>query len=104
MNYTNEVKKVISMKELKTIELHYQTHCAIEVEKLDSYNYFVDGDVKECWVKHGTLYIKLNDGDIIEEDVTYFVQDVYDNVDTKWPTAIMLEDKKGRWYEGDYNE
>jgi len=92
---------MIDNKDIKKIELTFEGHCTIDIEELDSYNFFAEGKVKQWWVKYGTLHMELTDGNIIEEDVTSAVAQAYDNLDTKWPSVIHTEDKKGNWIRRD---
>jgi len=88
-------------KDIKTIELTYETHCSMPLEDVfdGDTNLFAEGKVKQWWVKYGTLYMELHDGTTKEKDVSYWVGDAYENVDTKFATSIMLEDGEGSWYE-----
>lgn len=95
-------EKVIDNKDIKQIELTFETHCTLDLEEVFpklKENPFAEGEVKKWWVKHGTLYMELNDGTTRERDVCSWVADAYENVDTKWATSIMVEDEEGSWYE-----
>ena len=95
---------MIDNKDIKRIELTFETHCCIDLEEVfedDDTNPFAEGKVKQWWVKYGTLYMELDDDTIIERDVCNWVGDAYENVDTKWPTAIMVEDEEGHWHRRD---
>lgn len=101
----DDEERTIDNKDIKMIELTYETHCCIDLEDVFNIedgdtNPFAEGKVKQWWVKYGTLYVELHDGSQIERDVSSTVADAYENVDTKWPTAIMVEDEKGYWYRG----
>ena len=96
-------EKVIDNKDIKKIELTYDTHCCIDLEELfnpedGEANPFAEGRVKGWWVKHGTLYMDLDDDTTIERDESRWVADAYENVETKWPEYIMVEDEKGDWH------
>ena len=96
-------KKVIDNKDIKKIELTYETHCCIDLDYLfnpedGETNPFAEGRVKRWWIKHATLYMELDDDTTIERDVSWWVGDAYENVDTKWPTVIMVEDEEGSWH------
>ena len=100
-------EKEIENKDIKRIELTFESHCCIDLDEIfnpedGDTNPFAEGKVKQWGVKYGMLYMELNDEDaIIERDVTWWVGDAYENVDTKWPTAIMVEDEEGNWYRRD---
>ena len=98
----------IDNKDIKKIELTYETHCCIDLEELfnpedGETNPFAEGRVKGWWVKYGTLYIKLDDWTetTIEKDVSWWTSDTYENVDTKHPSAIHVEDEEGGWHRRD---
>lgn len=97
---------MIDNKDIKRIELTFETHCCIDLEDVfdGDTNLFAEGKVKQWWVKWGTLYMELHDGSEIERDVTDYVADAYENVDTKWPSAIHVEDEKGLWHRRDKYE
>ena len=99
----NDEERMIDYKDMKTIELTYEGHCSMPLEDVfdGDTNLFAEGKVKQWWVKYGTLYMELHDGREIERDVSYWVGYAYENVDTKYPTAIMVEDKKGVWHRRD---
>ncbi len=94
-------KQVIDNKDIKQIELTFETHCCIDLGNVfeGEENPFAEGEVKRWWVKYGTLFLELHNGTTREIDVSYWVSEVYDNVDTKWATNIMVEDEEGNWYE-----
>jgi len=95
---------MIDNKDIQMIELTYETHCCIDLKEVfedDDTNPFAEGKVKQWWVKYGMLYMDLHDGSEIERDVSGTVADAYENVDTKWPTAIHVEDEKGDWHRRD---
>ena len=94
---------MIDNKDIKMIELTYEGHCSLDLEQVfrDEPNPFAEGEVKQWWVKWGSLYMELHDGSEMEIDVSYWVGDVYENVDTKYPTVIMVEDEKGDWHRRD---
>lgn len=103
-------EKPIYNQDIKKIELTFEGHCCIDLEEVfeGRTNPFTEGKVKQWWVKHGTLYVELDDDTtpigvqfMIEEDVTDFVAEAYDNLDTKWPTHIMVEDNEGNWHRRD---
>ncbi len=100
-------KKVIDNKDIKKIELTYETHCCIDLDYLfnpedGETNPFAEGRVKRWWIKHATLYMELDDDTTIERDVSWWVGDAYENVDTKWPTVIMVEDEEGSWHKSKF--
>jgi len=90
-------------KDTKRIELTFEGHCCIDLEEVfeGKTNPFAEGKVKQWWVKNGRLYVELDDGSLIEECVVHHVVHAYDNLDTKWPTAIMVEDREGNWHRRD---
>tara|TARA_R110002012_G_scaffold62914_1_gene165503 strand:- start:30389 stop:30709 length:321 start_codon:yes stop_codon:yes gene_type:complete len=96
--------KVIDNKDIKKIELTYDTHCCLDLDEVfnpedGETNPFAEGRVKGWWVKYGILYMVLDDATTIERDVSsWVVGDTLENLDTKWPTAIMLEDEEGSWH------
>jgi len=97
-------EKAIYNQDIGRIELTYEGHCCIDLEEVfedDDTNPFAEGKVKQWWVKYGRLYVELDDNTMIERDVTYWVSDAYDNLDTKWPSGIMVQDKKGIWHRRD---
>ena len=97
---------MIDNKDIKQIELTYETHCCIDLEvlfpKLEE-NPFAAGIVKQWWVKYGTLYVELDEiyDTILEKDVSWWTSDTYENVDTKYPSAIHVEDEEGNWHRRD---
>ena len=99
----NIKEKAIYNKDIKGIELTYEGHCFIDLDALfeGEKNPFVEGKVKEWWVKYGELYVELDDGSIIEKCVIHHVVDAHDNLDTKWPIAIMVEDREGNFHRRD---
>lgn len=97
-------KQVIDNKNIKQIELTFETHCCIDLDEVFNpedgvRNPFAEGEVKRWWVKYGTLYLELHNGTTWERDVCSLVADAYENVDTKWATSIMVEDEEGNWHE-----
>lgn len=96
---------MIDNKDIKTIELTYEGHCCLDLEDVfgieECANPFAEGKVKQWWVKWGSLYMELHDGSKMEIDVNYRVENAYENLDTKYPTAIMVEDEKGIWHRRD---
>jgi len=97
---------MIDNKDIKRIELTFEGHCCIDLEEVfnpedGDTNPFAEGRVKRWWVKYGMLYMELDDDTIIKRDVSWWVGNAYENVDTKWPTAIMVEDEEGHWYRRD---
>ena len=97
---------MIDNKDIKRIELTFESHCCIDLDEVFNMedgdtNPFAEGKVKQWWVKYGTLYMELHDGSEIARDLTCWVGDAYENVDTKWPSAIMLEDEEGNWHRRD---
>ena len=92
---------MIDNKDIKRIELTYEGHCCIDLEQIFpklKENPFAEGKVKQWWVKWGTLYMELHDGSEVERDISSDVADAYDNLDTKWPTSINVEDEEGGWH------
>tara|TARA_R100000655_G_scaffold2737_2_gene10562 strand:+ start:634 stop:954 length:321 start_codon:yes stop_codon:yes gene_type:complete len=99
-------EKEIENKDIQRIELTFESHCLIDLDEVfdmedGDTNPFAEGKVKQWWVKYGMLYMELDDDTIIERDVSWWVGDAYENVDTKWPTAIMVEDEEGHWHRRD---
>ena len=96
---------MIDNKDIKRIELTYDTHCCIDLVDVfgieDGANLFAEGKVKQWWVKWGTLYMELHDGSEIERDVSCYVADAYENVDTKWSSDIHVKDEEGNWHRRD---
>tara|TARA_B100001113_G_scaffold65898_1_gene50665 strand:- start:454 stop:918 length:465 start_codon:yes stop_codon:yes gene_type:complete len=104
---------MIDNKDIKRIELTFESHCCIDLDEVFNMedgdtNPFAEGKVKQWWVKWGTLYMDLHNGSeryvdktVIQRDVSWWVGNAYENVDTKWPTAIMLEDEEGNWHRRD---
>ncbi len=91
-------------KDIKKIELTFEGHCEIDLDDLfnpedGETNPFAEGRVERWWVKWGTMYMVLDDDTTIERDVSCWVGDAYENVDTKWPTTIHVEDEEGNWHE-----
>lgn len=99
-------EKAIYNQDIESIELTFEGHCCIDLIEVfeGQTNPFAEGKVKQWWVKHGTLYVELDDDTMIEEDVTHFVAQAYDNLDTKWPTHIMVEDNEGNWHRREVHE
>ena len=84
------------------MELTYEGHAIIEMDELESNYLFAQGMVKDWWIKYGTLYIELEDGTVKEESID--VSRAYDTIDTKYPTAIMIKDKEGKWHRHEAEE
>ena len=84
------------------MELTYEGHVIIDMDELESNYLFAQGMVKDWWIKYGTLYIELEDGTVKEEEID--VSMAYDSIDTKYPTAIMIEDKEGNWHRHEAEE
>jgi len=84
------------------MELTYEGHAIIEMDELESNHLFAKGMVKDWWIKYGTLYIELEDGTVKEESID--VSMAFDTLDTKHPTAIMIEDKEGNWHRHEAEE
>lgn len=84
------------------MELTYEGHVIIEMDELESNYLFAQGMVKDWWIKYGTLYIELEDGTVKEESID--VSRAYDTIDTKYPTAIMIKDKEGKWHRHEAEE
>ena len=84
------------------MELTYEGHAIIEMDELESNYLFAKGMVKDWWIKYGTLYIELEDGTVKEESID--VSMAFDTLDTKHPTAIMIEDKEGNWHRHEAEE
>ena len=66
------------------IECVYEGHFSFSVSDLD-----VDWSrVQEWYIKYGTLRYILDDGTEGEENLN--IEDVYDNLDMKWPVRTMV--------------
>ena len=94
---------MIDNKDIKQIELTFDGHCCIDLDEVfgDETNPFAEGKVKRWGVKWGILYMILHDGSEIERDVSWYVSDAYENMDTKWPSATMVQDREGNWHRRD---
>ena len=99
-------EKVIYNKDIKGIELTYEGHCFIDLDALfeGEKNPFAADTVKKWWVKYGRLHVELYNGIIIEKCVIHHVVEAQDNLDTKWPTAIMVEDREGNFHRREVHE
>ncbi len=95
-------QKNVHNDNITQMELTYEGHVIIELDELESNYLFAQGMVKDWWIKYGTLYIELEDGTVKEEEID--VSMAYDSIDTKYPTAIMLEDKEGNWHRHEAEE
>ena len=95
-------QKNVHNDNITQMELTYEGHVIIEIDELESNYLFAQGMVKDWWIKYGTLYIELEDGTVKEEEID--VSMAYDSIDTKYPTAIMLEDKEGNWHRHEAEE
>jgi len=96
-------KKAIDNKDIKKIELTYETHCCIDLDELfnpedGETNPFAEGRVIGWWIKYDRITIALDDDTVIRRDISWWLGDTLENLDTKWPKYIMLEDEDGRWY------
>jgi hypothetical protein len=80
------------------IECVYEAHFSFKVSDLE-----VDWNRVTWWsIKYGTLHYVLDDGTEGEEYL--YVEEAYDNLDTKWPVRTMVC-YNGIWMsEEDYNE
>jgi len=97
-----EQNYMIDNKDITQFELTYEGHAIIDMDELESKDLFAKGMVKEWWFKYGTLYMELDDGTTIEESID--VSDAYDNLDTKYPTTTMIQDKEGKWHRHEAEE
>ncbi len=95
-------QKNVHNDNITQMELTYEGHVIIDMDELESNYLFAQGMVKDWWIKYGTLYIELEDGTVKEEEID--VSMAYDSIDTKYPTAIMLEDKEGNWHRHEAEE
>ena len=77
---------MIETKDIKTIELTYNSWMQIEIDALDNAELFKSGKVVRFWVKYCTLYMELEDGTVVEEECYYDLDE-----DAKWPTQTMVE-------------
>ena len=77
---------MIETKDIKTIELTYNSWMQIKIDALDNAELFKSGKVVRFWVKYCTLYMELKDGTVVEEECYYDLDE-----DTKWPTQTMVE-------------
>ncbi len=95
-------QKNVHNDNITQMELTYEGHVIIDMDELESNYLFAQGMVKDWWIKYGTLYIELEDGTVKEEEID--VSMAYDSIDTKYPTAIMIEDKEGNWHRHEAEE
>ena len=75
--------------DIEEIECTYTTHFSVRIDELENAHLFREGKVKEFWIKHAHLRITTTDGEEIEEYLSEASM-AYDNIDLKWPHAIML--------------
>jgi|TARA_R100000278_G_scaffold34346_1_gene30901 hypothetical protein len=80
------------MKKAKHIEAYYTQTLQFDIEELDI-NW---EDVKDYWVKWGTLFIQLSNDEIITLDDATECE-----IDWKWPNATSVLDKD--FYEIEYH-
>tara|TARA_Y100001938_G_C8043608_1_gene407571 strand:+ start:627 stop:914 length:288 start_codon:yes stop_codon:yes gene_type:complete len=83
-------------KDITEIELTYNCWMSFKIDELENVELFKTGKVVRFWVKYCTLHMELQDGTVVEEDVSNDL-----NEDTKWPTQVMVE-VDGEWEE--YND
>tara|TARA_R100000900_G_scaffold145669_1_gene132162 strand:+ start:876 stop:1145 length:270 start_codon:yes stop_codon:yes gene_type:complete len=86
------------IKDIEEVELTYSSHMSFKIEDLSDHyrELWTLGEVKRFWVKYMTLYMELEDGTIVEEDVY-----TETNEDVKWPikTFVRVEDDWSEWNE-----
>ena len=98
----NENKEIDITKVLQ-VELHFTTHAAFDVAELtNAYHWTQEAkdkgeQVVQFYVKYGTLYMTLANGEMIEEYVSD-VEYAFDNVDIKYPDTVMVN------VDGSYEE
>ena len=86
------------IEDIQEIELSYSSHMSFKVvEALSAKNVglWFSGRVKRFWFKHCTLHMELDDGTIVEEDLS----NLETIVDYKWPTKIFVQGGNKYWSE-----
>jgi|TARA_B100000073_G_scaffold226618_1_gene189004 hypothetical protein len=84
---------MVETKDITEIELTYNCWMSFKIDELENVELFKTGKVVRFWVKYCTLHMELQDGTVVEEDVSNDL-----NEDTKWPTQTMIE-IDGEWEE-----
>jgi hypothetical protein len=79
--------KKIDYSRMKEIECSYSTHFSFNISEMEWG--FDWKDVSEWWIKHATLTVVLHDG-TIHNELLVNSGFIGDNIDTKWPTKILI--------------
>lgn len=88
--------------DIEEMEFTYYTHFTMRVDDLDNADLFREGKVKQFWVKYGTLFILTTDEEVVSEYLPN-AQDIFDNVDPKWPEDTMVFAKEEWMRVEEYN-
>ena len=77
---------MIETKDITEIELTYNCWMAFKIDDLENAELFKSGKVVRFSVKYCTLFMELEDGTVVEEDI-------YDDLheDTKHPIRVMVQ-------------
>ena len=75
------------VKDITELEFSFDCWVSIAVDDLENAELWRSGRVKKFWMKALTLYMKLDDDTIVEEDMSGY--DIYEEY--KWPTKTMVQ-------------
>ena len=85
----------IEAKDITQLEFSFSCWMSVDdIDDLDNAELWRSGRVKRFWLKYCTLHMELDDGTIVEEDLSGHVM----HEDTKRPTKTMAE-VNGEWVE-----
>lgn len=90
----------IEAKDITQLEFSFGCWLLVDVADLENVELWRSGRVKRYWMKSCRLYMELDDGSIVEEDVSGFPT----WQDYKWPLQTMVEAGKMWYLKGDEEE
>lgn len=82
------------VKDITQLEFSFGCWLLVDVDDLENVELWRTGRVKRFTLKSLTLYMELDDGSIVEEDVSGF--EMWQ--DYQWPTKTMVE-SENVWME-----
>ena len=84
----------VEVKDIQELELSYSCWMNVDVNDLENVELWRSGRVKRFWVKYCRLFMELDDGTFVEEDINYELCE-----DMKWPEKIKALDADNNWVE-----
>lgn len=85
----------VDVQDITQLEFYFTCWMPVDVNDLDNAELWRSGRVKRFWLKYCMLHMELDDGTIVEEDLSGL--ETFE--DYKWPTKTMVEVNGGAWKE-----